>query len=450
MNIILLCGGSGKRLWPLSNDVRSKQFIEVFPRQNGDYESMLQRICRQIREEDPGARILCATSKTQVSAIRNQLGDGIFVTAEPERRDTFPAMALAAVYLSEIRGVSPEEPLIICPVDSFVGPAYYTAMKEMEQAVRDGRANIMLMAAKPTEPSTQYGYIICDGENSADSGGAAGSGAFCRVTGFCEKPGEKKAARLINEGALWNCGVAAVKLGYLTEAAHRMVRFEDYQDLLSRYGELKPVSFEKAVVEKEQNIGAVRFAGPWKKLDTWENLVEEMAEPNVGNVHLDKNCRDVHVINELDLPVLCLGLENVIVSASPEGILVTEKGSTGELKTMVDALAGRQVMMAEKSWGSFQVLDVQNESMTVRVTIRAGQRMSYHSHGRRDEVWTVVSGNGRTIVDGMEQPVQAGDVITMQAGCRHTIIADTELKIIEVQLGREISVHDKRKYELED
>ena len=448
MNIMLLCGGSGKRLWPLSNDVRSKQFIEVFPRQDGSYESMLQRICRQIREEDPEARILCATSKTQVSAIRNQVGDGILVCAEPERRDTFPAMALAAAYLSEIRGVSPEEPLIICPVDCYVGPAYYTAMKAMEQGILEERANIILMAVRPTEPSTQYGYIICGHE--AGGSGSTDDSAFCRVTGFCEKPPEKKAARLISEGAMWNCGVAAVKLGYLLESARRKIGFEDYQDLLSRYGNLKPVSFEKAVVEKESSIGAVCFAGPWKKLDTWESLVEEMAEPNVGNVHLDDNCTDVHVINELDLPVLCLGLENVIVSASPEGILVTEKGSTGELKTMVDALAGRQIMMAEKSWGSFQVLDVQNESMTVRVIIRAGQRMSYHSHTRRNEVWTVVSGNGRTIVDGMEQPVQAGDVITMQAGCRHTIIADTELKIIEIQLGREISVHDKRKYELED
>ena len=441
MNIVLLCGGSGKRLWPLSNDVRSKQFIEVFPRQDGTYESMLQRICRQIKETDPNARILCATGKTQVSAIRNQVGDEVLVSAEPERRDTFPAIALAAAYLSEVREIDPEEPLIICPVDSYVGSGYYAAMKQMEQGIREGKANIILMAAKPQEPSTQYGYILC----------GAGENTDCSpVSGFYEKPTEAEAAALIEKGAFWNCGVAALKLGYLLEAAHRITPFEDYQDLLSRYGSLKPVSFEKAVVEREKRIGAVRFSDPWKKLDTWENLVDEMAEPNVGNVHLDRNCRGNHVINELDLPILCLGLENMIVSASPEGILVTEKSRSGELKAMVDALQGRQIMMADKSWGTFQVLDVQNESMTIRATLRAGQRMSYHSHERRDEVWTIVSGSGRTVVDGMEQPVQAGDVITMQAGCRHTIIADTELKIIEVQLGREISVHDKRKYELED
>ena len=95
------------------------------------------------------------------------------------------------------------------------------------------------------------------------------------------------------------------------------------------------------------------------------------------------------------------------------------------------------------------MLDVEDESMTIKVTLNAGHQMNYHSHERRDEVWNVISGNGRSIVDGMEQPVRAGDVVTMQAGCRHTLIADTELKVIEVQLGREISVHDKKKYELE-
>lgn len=84
--------------------------------------------------------------------------------------------------------------------------------------------------------------------------------------------------------------------------------------------------------------------------------------------------------------------------------------------------------------------------MTIKVTLRPGHRMNYHSHERRDEVWTIISGTGRTIVDGMEQNVKAGDVITMQAGCRHTIIADTELQLIEIQLGKEISVHDKKKY----
>ena len=103
-------------------------------------------------------------------------------------------------------------------------------------------------------------------------------------------------------------------------------------------------------------------------------------------------------------------------------------------------------MFAEKSWGSYRVLDVDAGAVTIKVTLRAGHRMNYHNHQQRDEVWAVTAGTGRTIVDGMEQPVKAGDVITIQAGCKHTIIADSELKLIEVQLGQEISVHDKQKF----
>ena len=435
MNIILLCGGSGKRLWPLSNDVRSKQFLELFKKEDGGYESMLQRIYRQIKAADPEARILFATSGSQVSAIRNQIGEDVLISPEPDRRDTFPAIALAAEYLFDVRGVPMDEPILICPVDGFVGMEYYEMLQAMEEVIKKGSANLVLMGATPQSPSTQYGYILSD-ENG-------------RVRKFTEKPSKELAEKLIKDGALWNCGVAAVQLGYLLSVSHRRIRYTDYQDLLDRYVEVPAVSFEKAVVEKERNAAVTEYSQSWKKLDTWESLIGEMTEQNIGNVHTDETCGDVHVINELDLPIICMGLDNVIVSASPEGILVSDRKCSGNLKPIVDGLSSEQVMIADKAWGTFQVLDVQKESMTVRVVVRPGMRMNYHSHERRDEVWTIVSGTGRTIVDGMEQPVQSGDVITMQAGCRHTIIADTELKIIEVQLGKEISVNDKRVYELE-
>lgn len=138
----------------------------------------------------------------------------------------------------------------------------------------------------------------------------------------------------------------------------------------------------------------------------------------------------------------------VVVSASPEGILVSDKEQSSYIKPFVNMLDHR-VMFAEKSWGSFKVIDIDKESMTIKVTLNAGHRMNYHSHQHRDEVWTVIAGKGKTIVDGMEQNVKAGDVITMSAGCRHTVIAETELKLIEVQLGKEIDVNDKQKFELE-
>ncbi len=438
MNIILLSGGSGKRLWPLSNDIRSKQFIKIFKTANGEYESMVQRVYRQIKKADADADVTIATSKTQVSAIHNQLGEKVNVCVEPCRRDTFPAIALAASYLHDVKGVSKEEAVVVCPVDPYVEDGYFEALKNLADLAEKGESNLVLMGMEPTYPSEKYGYIIPEGKEQVS-----------KVKTFKEKPDVKTAEEYIRQGALWNGGVFAYKLKYVLEKAHELIEFSDYEDLFSKYDTLTKISFDYAVVEKEDNIQVMRFSGEWKDLGTWNTLTEVMEEPNVGEAMFNENCKNVHVVNELDVPVLCMGLKDVVISASPEGILVSDKEQSSYIKPFVDQL-DQQVMFAEKSWGSFRVLDVEDESMTIKVTLNPGHRMNYHSHDRRDEVWTIISGSGRTIVDGMEQPVKVGDVVTMQAGCRHTIIAETELKVIEVQLGKEISVHDKKKFELED
>lgn len=437
MNIVLLSGGSGKRLWPLSNDIRSKQFIKIFKTADG-YESMVQRVYRQIKEVDADAVVTIATSKTQVSSIHNQLGDAVGVCVEPCRRDTFPAIALATAYLHDVKGVGEEEPVVVCPVDPYVNNDYFEALRSLSDLAAQGNANLTLMGIEPSYPSEKYGYIIPETEESVS-----------KVKTFKEKPDAKTAAEYIAQGALWNGGVFAYKLGYVLSRAHELIDFADYQDLYNKYDSLNKISFDYAVVEKEPNIQVMRFAGEWKDMGTWNTLTEAMEDPSIGKAILNDSCQNVHVLNELDVPVLCMGLKDVVVSASPEGILVSDKEQSSYIKPFVDAI-DQQVMFAEKSWGSFRVLDVEDESMTIKVTLNPGHSMNYHSHSRRDEVWTIISGKGRTIVDGMEQPVQAGDVVTMQAGCRHTIIAETELKVIEVQLGKEISVHDKQKFPLED
>ena len=438
MNIVLLSGGSGKRLWPLSNDVRSKQFIKIFKGENGEYESMVQRVYRQICTVDQGASVTIATSKTQVSAIHNQLGENVGVCVEPCRRDTFPAIALATAYLHDVKHVPVEEAVVVCPVDPFVEQDYFEALKKLSDLAQTGEANLTLMGIEPTYPSEKYGYII-----------PADKEAVSQVKTFKEKPDAKTAEQYISQGALWNGGVFAYRLGYVLEKAHELIDFEDYDDLYGKYETLEKISFDYAVVEKEPKIAVMRFAGQWKDLGTWNTLTEAMEESCVGDAILNETCENVHVINELAVPVLCMGLKDVIVSASGEGILVSDKEQSSYIKPFVDKI-DQQIMFAEKSWGDFRVLDVQPESMTVKVTLHPGHRMNYHSHAHRDEVWTIVSGTGRTVVDGMEQPVHPGDVVTMEAGCRHTIIADTELTVIEVQLGKEISVHDKQKFEWEE
>ena len=437
MNIILLSGGSGKRLWPLSNDVRSKQFIKIFKNEDGDYESMVQRVYNKIKKVDKDATITIATSKSQISAIHNQLGTDVGISVEPCRRDTFPAIALATAYLVDVLGVSADEPVVVCPVDPYVNDDYFEAIKKLSDQAAKGEANLVLMGIEPTYPSEKYGYIIPEDKNDTSS-----------VLSFKEKPTVEVAKDYISKGALWNGGVFAYKLKYVLDKAHELINFEDYNDLFDKYGTLEKISFDYAVVEKEDKIQVQRFSGEWKDLGTWNTLTEAMTENVVGKGVMNEKCSGVHILNELNVPVIAMGLTDVVISASPEGILVSDKEQSSYIKPYVDGI-DQQIMFAEKSWGRYQVMDVEPEAMTIKVVLNPGHSMNYHSHKNRDEVWVVLAGEGRSVVDGMEQNIKAGDVVTMSAGCRHTVFADTELKLIEVQLGKDITVEDKKKFVLE-
>ena len=160
MNIILLSGGSGKRLWPLSNDVRSKQFIKIFKKEDGLYESMVQRVYRQIKTVDTDASVVVATSKSQVSSIHNQLGDDVGICVEPCRRDTFPAIALACSYLKDVQKIDINEPVVVCPVDPYVEDDYFKALQDLSTEAVNSSSNLVLMGIEPTYPSEKYGYII--------------------------------------------------------------------------------------------------------------------------------------------------------------------------------------------------------------------------------------------------------------------------------------------------
>ena len=436
MNLILLSGGSGKRLWPLSNDIRSKQFIRMLSDENGGLESMLGRVYRQITQVDPEARITIATGKKQVSLIKNQLGDKVGVCVEPCRRDTFPAVCLAAAYLRDRQGVKEDEIVVVCPVDPYVETSYFEALKEMAEMARTGDANLYLMGIEPTYPSEKYGYIIPVSQEPVSS-----------VDTFREKPDIATARRYIAQGALWNGGVFAFRLGYLLEKAHEQMDFTDYRDLYDRYGEQKKISFDYALAEREKEIRVLRYKGQWRDLGTWNTFCEAMVGHTLGRAAMDGTCENTHVVNELNIPILCMGCKDMVIAASNDGILISDKEQSSYIKPFVEQIE-QQVMYAEKSWGSFTVLDVQEDSLTIKIVLLPGHALHYHSHEHRDEVWTVMGGQGKAVIDGVERSLSPGDVVSMPAGCRHTVSACSELKIIEVQLGRNISVEDKQKYKL--
>ena len=434
MNIILLSGGSGKRLWPLSNDIRSKQFIKIFKNnRTGEYESMVQRVFRQIKTIDSDANVVVATSKSQISELHNQVGDDVRISVEPCRRDTFPAIALATAYLKDVQGISEDESVVVCPVDPLVDDSYFEALKKLSEISLEGEANLVVMGIEPTYPSEKYGYVIPKTKDNISI-----------VSTFKEKPTADVAQKYIEQGALWNAGVFAYKIGYVLKKGHELIDFTDYHDLFQKYENVKKISFDYAVAEHESKIQVLRYNGKWTDLGTWNTLTESMDDNTIGNVTLNNHCDNVHVVNSLDMPLLCMGLKNVIVAASPEGILVSTPEESSYIKPIVDTFDST-IKFAEKSWGEYKVIDVTQDSLTVKVTLKKGHQMSYHYHEHRDETWTIISGTGSAVIDGVSKKVLPGDVLSMPKGCKHTIIAKTDIQLIEVQIGKEISIKDKIK-----
>lgn len=438
MKLVLLSGGSGKRLWPLSNDTRSKQFLKVLENKEGQNESMVQRVWSQIEAVGLGKSTVIATSKMQRDMIHSQVGTDIPLIIEPERRDTFPAIALAAAYLHSEEKVSEDEVVVVLPVDPYVNDAFFERVKELEAVLQSSDADLALMGVKPTYPSSKYGYIVPRGQVNADE--------HFTVERFTEKPSEEAAEELINLHALWNCGVFAFKLGYLLEILREKELSLEFNDLEKRYQDLPKISFDYEVVENAKHIVALPYEGYWKDLGTWNTLTEEMATVQIGKGILTEDSTNTHLVNELDIPVTVVGVKDVIVAASPDGILVSDKASSPNIKELI-ADYNNPPMYEERTWGWSRVLDYakydeNHEMVTKRICILEGKNSSYHYHSLRDEVWTIVRGEGELALDDSITRVKAGDIIHLPAGKKHGIRAINELEFIEVQTGSGISDKD--------
>lgn len=433
----MLSGGSGQRLWPLSNNSRSKQFLK-FLTHNGKEESMLQRVWRQLTASGLNNSTFIATSSAQIDNIQSQLGNEIPLIIEPERRDTFPAIALAVAYLFSVQNQSRSDVVCVLPIDSYVDNEYFEEIKKLELILTEADANIALIGAYPTYPSSKYGYIIPESYCESQ--------AFAKVKKFIEKPSIEKADHLIsNENGLWNCGLFSFKLGFLLEIMNNHGIPTDYQELLKEYSNLPKVSFDYEVVEKTDDIVVKPYNGFWKDLGTWNTLTEHMNTNSLGKALLSDECSNTHIINELNIPVLSLGLSNIIIACSYDGILVSEKSKSPMIKKYLKSLRSRP-MFEERRWGWYKVIDYtkykDREVITKKLMIKQGENISYQYHHKRDEIWSVISGEGYFILDNKLIWVKQGDVLQIPKGGKHTIKGLTDLEIIEVQNGSSLIEED--------
>ncbi|UPT60628.1 cupin domain-containing protein [Geobacillus thermoleovorans] len=432
MKVILLSGGSGKRLWPLSNDTRAKQFLKVLKTEDGQLESMVQRVWRQLSSVGLSKESFIVTGKAQIDILQSQLGYDVPIIIEPEGRDTFPAISLASIYLSGVVGLGEEEVVTVLPVDSYVDDKFFEKVKELEKIVNQSDGQLALIGIKPTYPSTKYGYIVPH----------EGDGNYFWVKSFVEKPSEHEAVKLIERNALWNAGIFAFRLGFLLDLLKAKGYPTEHETFLKQYSMLRKISFDYEVVEKTKKIIALSYNGEWKDLGTWNTLTEEMGDLVLGKGIISCDCENTHLVNELHIPVVVLGLSNVVVAASPNGILVTDKVASPRLKDIIHDFNYRP-MYEEHCWGWYRVLDYTmlgngQEVLTKRVFLLAGKNLSYQVHYRRSEIWTIISGEGEFVLNGELHRVREGDVLQISAKAEHTIKANTDLEFIVVQRGTEL------------
>ncbi|MDE6225033.1 MAG: cupin domain-containing protein [Muribaculaceae bacterium] len=442
MQIILLSGWSGTRLWPLSNDARSKQFLKLLPIDGSDdRESMVQRVVRQIKESKLEAPITIATSITQQDSIISQLGTEVNIVTEPSRRDTLPAICLACEYLAKEKKCSSDEIVIVMPCDPYTDAGYFSTIAKMSHCVDKNIAELILMGITPTYPSSKYGYVVPNKAMGDDA---------LSVKKFTEKPSVEKAEILLSEGALWNGGVFAFRLGYMTSIAENYVQYPSFSEIRDHYSDYPKISFDYEVAEKATSVGVVPFSGEWRDLGTWNTLTDELKHQTYGNVTVDGSGDNTHVINELDIPLMCVGTSNLIIAASPDGILVSEKGKSENIKAFADKLK-RRPMFEERRWGTYKVIDFVEYpdgycALTKHLTLNPGCSISYQEHSCRDEVWTFIDGEGEIVLDDVKQKVCRGMTISIPKGVRHALKATTSLSFIEVQSGSDLVETDIKRF----
>ncbi len=433
MYIVLLSGGSGKRLWPLSNDLCSKQYIKLMNHdgedETGEKCSMLQRVFGQLKSAGLSDNTIVCASDAQVELIESQLDGAAEVAVEPMRRDTFPAVMLSCAYLLSKKGAKEDDVVAFLPVDPYTTGEFFARIKQLGEYIASAEQTIGLLGGVPTYPSTKYGYIVPK----------QGDGEVLEVAGFREKPDEATAEKLVADGALWNCGVFCFKLSMASQWLEKYGVTTDYDRMVTEYEKLPKKSFDYEVLEHWKQIVAIKYADIWKDLGTWNTLTEEMPENSIGDVTWDDTSENSHAINVLGVPLVVMGAKNMVIAASHDGILVADKHQSSYIKDCLTHIEDTS-KYEERRWGTIKTIDRDDDdgiqSTTKRIKVVAGKTIPMHKYQNRTETITVLSGMGKLILEGVEVDLVAGSTVSIAAGKAYSIKAlGSDLRCIEISIG---------------
>lgn len=416
---ILLSGGSGKRLWPLSGPARSKQYIRFLPdEKTGQPCSMVQRIWRQLQAASLAQNCLICAGQNQIDILHSQLGE-VPIAAEPACLDTFPAVALSCAYLTSKMHARPDDAVCIMPVDPYTDESYFAALKRMPQVLQDSGAQVVLMGIRPLSPSGGFGYMLPE----------RNQGNFLSIREFVEKPDPARAEELIAQGALWNGGVFCLRIGTVLDRLRTGGFPTDYDELYRQYDALPAISFDYAFVEHCPRLAAIPFEGTWKDIGSWGAVSKIAQSAAPDNCRIDDSCRNVFAVNKTNIPLVLLGVSNLVAAVSGDGILIADPASELALKQVVDTLPARPAF-EEKSWGTAVVLDYFEEDglcCTVqKITVKSEACLHAEMLTPANGSFSVLKGSGRFLCAGNETQLSPGQCVSLPAGAAYSACAGKE------------------------
>jgi mannose-1-phosphate guanylyltransferase / mannose-6-phosphate isomerase len=452
MKAIVLAGGQGTRLWPLSRKNYPKQFLKI----NGEASLLQETVRRLLHVMTPDDIVLMTNTDYQFHVqadLIDDLGRAVSenLVLEPCSRNTAPALALAAVFCVDRLGCSHDEVLFVSPADHIIRPveAFATGVRRAAEIAAEGR--IVTFGIEPTAPNTAYGYIKRGERLGPD---------YYRAERFVEKPNRQTARAYLQSGDYsWNSGMFAFPIGLLLEELgrhapeiHAIVE-NGYEEACARFADMPNISIDYAVMEQSEHVVTLPTEIYWNDIGSWDSFFEVMGKDEHGNLQLGdvitRDTNDSLVMSDKRL-IATIGLRNLLVVETDDAILIAQRKDAQKVKEVVDELRQRgrteasEHLTTYRPWGHYTVLGRGQRYQIKHVLVNPGKQLSLQMHHHRSEHWVVVCGTARVTVDDKERFVHENESVYIPKTATHRLAnpGRLPLELIEVQNGEYVGEDD--------